>query len=84
MENEQQFEMLIQLLGQIVTTAGAEWTAEFLQGGLEAAQQAGGGEQMPPDMPPEVMSQGGPGAMPAMQGGPPMAPKRGMMGKRIN
>lgn len=83
MENEQQFERLIQLLGQIVTSAGAEWTAEFLQGGLEAAQQVGGAEQMPPDMPPEVMSQGGPGAMPPVAG-PPMAPKRGMMGKRIN
>ena len=62
MENEQQFEMLIQLLGQIVTSAGAEWTAEFLQGGLEAAQQAGGAEQMPPEMP-----QGGPSAMLAPQ-----------------
>lgn len=65
MENEQQFEMLIQLLGQIVTTAGAEWTAEFLQGGLEAAQQAGGGE-MPPE--PEMMSPGGPKSMGPMTG----------------
>lgn len=82
MENEQMVEQMLALVEQLLQVAGPEWTMEFLQGGLEMAQQ-GGGEQTPPDMPPEVMPQGGPGAMPPVAG-PLMAPKRGMMGKRIN
>jgi hypothetical protein len=60
MENDQVFEQMIQLLGELVTTAGPEWTMQFLQAGLQEA--AGGGEEMPPEM----MSQGGPQAMPPM------------------
>lgn len=70
MENEQLFEQMVQLLGQLVTAAGPEWTMEFLQGGLEMAQQ-GGGEQGP----------GGPGAMPPMPAG--QQQNRGMMGRRL-
>ena len=62
MDNEQAFEQLIQLLGELVTTAGPEWTLQFLQAGLEEAAN-GGGEQ---PMQPEMMSQGGPQAMPPM------------------
>jgi hypothetical protein len=57
-ENEQFFDQLVQLLAELVTTAGPEWTLQFLQAGIEEAG-AGGGE-----MQPEVMSQGGMGAMP--------------------
>ena len=85
MENEQLFDQMVQLLGQIVTSAGADWALEFLQGGVEAAQEAGGGGQQPPmppqGAPPEVMSEGGPGAMPPAA---PMPAKRGMLGRRIN
>lgn len=81
MENEAIADEILSALQALLEAAGPEWTLEAL-GAL--MQEVGGAEQMPSDMPPEVMSQGGPGAMPAMQGGPPMAPKRGMMGKRIN
>lgn len=74
MENEQLFEQMVQLLGQIVTTAGADWTMEFLQGGLEMVQQGGGEPE------PEVMSQGGPKSMASPSGlgasGRPMPPMR--------
>lgn len=58
MENEALVDEMIALIAQIMEVAGPEWTMEALAGLLEAAQQ-GGGEQEP-----EVMSQGGPGAMP--------------------
>jgi hypothetical protein len=58
MENEQDLQPLVQLLGELVTAAGPEWTLAALEALLEEVQ-AGGGE-----MPPEVMSEGGPGAMP--------------------
>ena len=74
MENEQDLQPLVQLLGELVTAAGPEWTLAALEALLEEVQ-AGGGE-----MPPEVMSEGGPGAMPPP--GPPM-PGRGMMGRKI-
>lgn len=64
MENEQMVEQMLALVEQLLQVAGPEWTIEFLQGGLEMAQQ-GGGEQAPGGMPPEVVSQGGPSAMPA-------------------
>jgi hypothetical protein len=74
MENDPVFDQMIQLLGQIVTATSPEWTMEFLQGGVKAAMQAGGAEQMPP----EAMGQPAPQAM------PPAAPGRGMMGRKIN
>lgn len=58
MENEQLFEQMLQLLGQLVTTAGPEWTLQFLQAGLEEVSAGGG------DMPPEA-AQAGPQAAPA-------------------
>ena len=64
MENEQIFDQMVQLLGELVTTAGPEWTLQFLQAGIEEAS-AGGGMQ------PEVMSEGGMGAMPSPRGGMP-------------
>jgi hypothetical protein len=76
MENEQDLQPLVQLLGELVTAAGPEWTMQFLQAGLEEAANAGGAE-----MPPEVMSEGGPGAMPPPT---PSMPGRGMMGRKIN
>lgn len=56
MENEQIFDQMVQLLGELVTTAGPEWTLQFLQAGIEEA--SAGGEQPqpqqngPPPMPP--------------------------------
>lgn len=60
MENEQMADQMLAMLTELLQVAGPEWTMEFLQGGLEAAQEGGGEMQQP-----EVMSQGGPGAMPA-------------------
>lgn len=37
MENEQLFDQMVQLLGQLVTAAGPEWTLQFLQAGIEEA-----------------------------------------------
>lgn len=52
MENEQLFEEMIELLGQIVTAAGPEWTLQFLEAGMEEAQAGGGELEQPmPQMP---------------------------------
>ena len=59
MENEQFFDQLVQLLAELVTTAGPEWTLQFLQAGIEEAGAGG-------EMQPEMMPQGGPQSMPAM------------------
>ena len=61
MENEQTVDQILALVEQMLQAAGPEWTLQFLQAGLEEAAN-GGGEQ---PMEPEVMSQGGPQAMPA-------------------
>jgi hypothetical protein len=37
MENEQLFDQMVQLLGQLVTAAGPEWTLQFLQAGIDEA-----------------------------------------------
>ena len=71
MENEQLFDQMVQLLGELVTTAGPEWTLQFLQAGIEEAG-AGGGEMQPEMMPQRGMG-GGMGGMGAM---PPAGPKR--------
>lgn len=66
---------------ELVQQIGPEQMMAILQ---EVAMEIqGGGEQMPPDqgMPPEVMSQGGPQAMPPQM--PQAPPQRGMMGRRI-
>jgi hypothetical protein len=63
MENEQVFEQMVQLLGELVTAAGPEWTMQFLQAGLEEVAQ--GGQEQPQ---PEMMSQGGPQSMGPMSG----------------
>ena len=47
-------------LQQRLEATGPEWTLEFLNAGMEEAQAGGGQEQ------PEMMSPGGPGAMPPM------------------
>ena len=65
MENEAIADEILTALQQLLEAAGPEWTLQFIQAGLEEA--SAGGEQ---PMQPEVMSQGGPGAM------PPAAPKR--------
>ncbi len=63
MENEQDLQPLVQLLGELVTAAGPEWTMQFLQAGLEEVGQ-GGGEDMPPEaMPPAGRTVGKPRMM---------------------
>jgi hypothetical protein len=64
LENEAIADEILSALQQLLEAAGPEWTLEFLNAGL---QEAGGG-QPPQGAPPEVMSQGGPGAMPPMPG----------------
>lgn len=61
MENEAIADEILSALQQLLEAAGPEWTLQFIQAGLEEAAN-GGGEQ---PMAPEVMSQGGPQAMPA-------------------
>ena len=61
MENEAIADEILSALQQLLEAAGPEWTMQFLQAGLEEAAN-GGGE----DMQPEMMSQGGPQAMPPM------------------
>lgn len=48
MENEQLFDQMVQLLGELVTAAGPEWTLQFLQAGIEEASQGGGEQPMQP------------------------------------
>lgn len=57
MENEAIADEILTALQALLEAAGPEWVLEFLNAGMEEAQA--GGEQ-----PPEVMSQGGPQAMP--------------------
>lgn len=59
MENEAIVDEILAAVEQLMQNAGPEWTLQFLQAGLEEVSAGGG---MPPE--PEVMSQGGPGAMP--------------------
>jgi hypothetical protein len=47
MENEQLFDQMVQLLGQLVTAAGPEWTLQFLQAGIE---ESGAGMDAEPAM----------------------------------
>jgi hypothetical protein len=54
-------EEIIAALEALMQAAGPEWTLEFLNAGLAEAGQGGG---MPPE--PEMMSPGGPSAMPPM------------------
>ena len=61
MENEALADEILSALQQLLEAAGPEWALQFLQAGLEEAAN-GGGE----DMQPEMMSQGGPQAMPPM------------------
>jgi hypothetical protein len=60
MENEAIADEILALLEQLLQVAGPEGTLEFLQVGLEEMSGMGG------EMPPEMMSQGGPQAMPPM------------------
>ena len=62
MENEAIANEILGALKQILQVAGPDGTLEFLQVGLE---EMSGGGQMPPEQP-EMMSQGGPQAMPPM------------------
>jgi hypothetical protein len=55
-------EEIIAALEALMQAAGPEWTLEFLNAGLAEAGQGGG--EMPPE--PEMMSPGGPSAMPPM------------------
>ena len=57
MENEAIADEILNALQQLLEAAGPEWTLQFLQAGIEEAGQGGG-------MEPEVMSEGGMGAMP--------------------
>lgn len=57
MENEAIADEILSALQQMLEAAGPEWTLQFLQAGIE---EAGAGGQMQPEM----MSQGGPQAMP--------------------
>ena len=63
MENEAIADAILSALQQLLEAAGPEWTLEFLNAGIQEAGQ-GGAEQMPPE--PQMMSPGGPSAMPPM------------------
>ncbi len=54
-------EEIIAALEALMQANGPEWTLEFLNAGLAEAGQGG---EMPPE--PEMMSPGGPSAMPPM------------------
>jgi hypothetical protein len=54
-------EEIIAALEALMQANGLEWTLEFLNAGL---QETGQGGEMPPE--PEMMSPGGPSAMPPM------------------
>jgi hypothetical protein len=58
------FDEMGAILMQLVEMAGPEWVMAFLQAGMQEAQSAGGDQ--PPQ--PEMMSPGGPQAMPPMAG----------------
>jgi hypothetical protein len=62
MENEAVADEILALLEQLLQVAGPEGTLEFLRVGLE--EMSGMGGEMPPE--PEMMSPGGPSAMPPM------------------
>jgi hypothetical protein len=66
MEDQQIADELLSLVTQLLEAAGPEWTLQFLQAGIEEAGTGGG------EMQPEVMSQGGPQAMPSRGGAAPM------------
>jgi hypothetical protein len=63
MENEQIADEILSALQALLEASGPDWTLQFLQAGIE---EAGAGGQ------PEVMSQGGPQAMPSRSGAAPM------------
>lgn len=85
MENEAIADEILSVLQALLEAAGPEWVLEFLAAGMEAAQQGGGEQPMPQQPAPEVMSEGGPAAMGGMPQVPgSIAPKRGMMGRKIN
>jgi len=69
MENEQIADQILSALQQMLEAAGPEWTLQFLQAGID---EAAGGE-----MQPEMMSQGGPQAMPMR----PQAPRNALSGQ---
>jgi hypothetical protein len=71
MENEAIANEILGVLEQILQAAGPEGTLEFLQVGLEEMSGAGG------EMQPEMMSQGGPQAMPMR----PQAPRNALSGQ---
>jgi len=60
METEAIADEILAVLEQLLQVAGPEGTLEFLQVGLE--EMTSGGQEQPPEM----MSQGGPQAMPPM------------------
>jgi hypothetical protein len=63
MENEQIADQILSALQQMLEAAGPEWTLQFLQAGIEEAGAGG-------EMQPEMMSQGGPQAMPMRRQAP--------------
>lgn len=63
MEDEAIVDEILAAVEQLMQAAGPEWTLQFIQAGIE--QTANGGGEPPMDgAQPEVMSQGGPSAMP--------------------
>ena len=70
MENEQIADQILSALQQMLEAAGPEWTLQFLQAGIEEAGAGG-------EMQPEMMSQGGPQAMPMR----PQAPRNALSGQ---
>jgi hypothetical protein len=64
MENQQIADEILNAITQLLEAAGPEWTLQFLQAGIEEAGAGG-------EMQPEVMSEGGMGAMPSPRGGMP-------------
>jgi hypothetical protein len=63
MENQQIADEILNAITQLLEAAGPEWTLQFLQAGIEEAGQGG-------EMQPEVMSEGGMGAMRSPRGMP--------------
>ena len=62
MENDAIADEILAALEALMQAAGPEWTLEAMNALLQEVQ--GGGQQ------PEMVSQGGPGAMPPMGGAP--------------
>ena len=74
--DQQGLQQLGAAIQQLLQMAGPEWTMAAIMGLIEEVHASS--QQAPQGAPPEVMSQGGPQAMPPMPG-----QNRGMMGRKL-